>query len=63
MNEETRADFILRARIVTAIRRYLDGDLEEFDGCLLIADRSHCLGGSTEGSQRRDRRKDNLLRA
>ena len=26
MNEETRADFILRARIVTAIRRYLDGE-------------------------------------
>jgi lysyl-tRNA synthetase, class II len=25
MNEETRADFILRARIVAAIRRYLDG--------------------------------------
>src|SRR5256714_7748202 len=24
MNEETRADFLLRARIVTAIRRYLD---------------------------------------
>ena len=26
MNEETRADFILRARIVTAIRRYLDDE-------------------------------------
>ena len=26
MNEETRADFMLRARIVTAIRRYLDDD-------------------------------------
>jgi lysyl-tRNA synthetase class 2 len=26
MNEETRADFVLRARIVTAIRRYLDSE-------------------------------------
>jgi lysyl-tRNA synthetase class 2 len=26
MNDQTRADFILRARIVTAIRRYLDGE-------------------------------------
>src|SRR5205809_760378 len=26
MNEETRADFELRTRIVTAIRRYLDGE-------------------------------------
>jgi lysyl-tRNA synthetase class 2 len=26
MNEETRADFLTRARIVTAIRRYLDGE-------------------------------------
>src|ERR671932_640871 len=26
MNEETRADFLLRARIVAAIRRYLDDD-------------------------------------
>jgi lysyl-tRNA synthetase, class II len=26
MNEETRATFVLRARIVTAIRRYLDGE-------------------------------------
>jgi lysyl-tRNA synthetase class 2 len=26
MNEETRADFILRARVVTAIRRFLDAD-------------------------------------
>jgi len=26
MNEETRADFVTRARIVTAIRRYLDGE-------------------------------------
>jgi lysyl-tRNA synthetase, class II len=26
MNEETRADFILRSRIVTAIRRFLDAD-------------------------------------
>jgi lysyl-tRNA synthetase, class II len=26
MNEETRADFMLRARIVAAIRRYLDGE-------------------------------------
>ena len=26
MNEETRADFVMRTRIVTAIRRYLDGE-------------------------------------
>jgi lysyl-tRNA synthetase, class II len=26
MNEETRADFVLRARVVTAIRRFLDAD-------------------------------------
>ena len=26
MNEEVRADFILRARIVSAVRRFLDGD-------------------------------------
>ena len=26
MNEDVRADFVLRARIVTAIRRYLDGE-------------------------------------
>jgi lysyl-tRNA synthetase class 2 len=26
MNEETRADFMVRSRIVTAIRRYLDGE-------------------------------------
>ncbi|HEY7379723.1 MAG TPA: lysine--tRNA ligase [Gaiella sp.] len=26
MNEESRADFLLRSRIVTAIRRYLDGE-------------------------------------
>src|SRR5207237_5278686 len=25
MNEETRADFVLRSRIVAAVRRYLDG--------------------------------------
>src|SRR5207244_60515 len=26
MNEEVRGDFVLRARVVTAIRRYLDGE-------------------------------------
>jgi len=26
MNEETRADFVMRTKIVTAIRRYLDGE-------------------------------------